>query len=65
MNKSNTECVLYARQMQFTWDHIHYMEVRTHQKVNPTSGFQAFTSDILHMVQCKFSNSCGGHLVFV
>ena len=105
---------LYARQMQFTWDQIHYLEVRPYQnvkwirqavfkisrsqainccgghlgfgrmpqinsvqglssiqaiskyEVNPTSGFQdiAFTSNILHRVQCLSSNCCGGHLGF-
>ena len=27
---------LYARQMQFTWDHIHYLEVRPYQNDKST-----------------------------
>ena len=48
LTRATLSVALYARQMQFTWDQIHYLEVRPYQ-VNPTSGFQdiAFTSNKL------------------
>ena len=53
--------------MQFTWDHIHYLEVRPYQNVNPTSGFQAtaFTSNILHRYNVNLQTAVTAILVFV
>ena len=31
--RATLSVALYARQMQFTWDHIHYLEVRPYQYV--------------------------------
>ena len=31
--RATQSVALYARQMQFTWDHIHYLQVRAYQNV--------------------------------
>ena len=31
--RATLSVALYARQMQFTWDQIHYLEVRPYQNV--------------------------------
>ena len=31
--RATLSVALYAQQMQFTWDHIHYLEVRPYQNV--------------------------------
>ena len=42
-------------------------DVQNQLDVNQISGFQAtaFTSNILHRVQCYYLNCCGGHLGFL
>ena len=33
LTRATLSVALYARQMQFTWEHIHYLEVRPYQNV--------------------------------
>ena len=33
LTRATMSVALYARQVQFTWDHIHYLEVRPYQNV--------------------------------
>ena len=68
LDKSNTDCgIIRPTNAIYMGSHsLLGSKAISNCEVNPTSGFQAtvFTSNILHMVQCKFSNCCGGHLVF-
>ena len=54
--RATLSVALYARQMQFTWDHIHYLKVRQYQNVKSIRQVVfldiAFTNNILHRVQC-------------
>ena len=49
---------LYARQMQFTWDQIHYLEVRPYQNV------KWIRQAVFKISRSQAINCYGGHLGF-
>ena len=58
VTRATLSVALYARQMQFTWDQIHYLEVRPYQNV------KSIRQAVFKISRSQAINCCGGHLGF-
>ena len=59
LNKSNTECgIIRLTNTIYTWDQIHYMEVRPYQNV------KSIRQAVFKISRSQAINCCGGHLGF-
>ena len=58
ITRATLSVALYARQMQFTWDQIHHLEVRPYQNV------KSIRRAVFKISRSQAINCCGGHLSF-
>ena len=58
ITRATLSVALYARQMQFTWDQSHYLEVRPYQNV------KSIRQAVFKISDSQAINCCGGHLGF-